>query len=599
MTFTFPVLFAIFLFRYMQVKLSSDFTHSLPIKREQLYNQHILFGLLGLITPVLITSVSLLILGQFLPYNELLSFSSVFNWTMFSLLFAVFVFLAGVFVGMLSGMSILQAALTYILFVFPVGITMLFYSNLEFYLFGFSATYYINQKFENIIPFIRISQLEQNPLTTIEIVVYLLLSASFYLCALLAYKKRPTETATQAIAFAALRPVFKYGVTFCTMLVGGLYFGSVQGGMGWTIFGYITAALLGYYLATMILEKTWRVLAKWKGYLGFLIVVTILGVSFQLDAFGFEKRIPNIEEIQGVHFGDSIYQILDQDRFYHYYDGERMEEYIEPKYHYNQSGTIKSILSLHEQIIKEKNQLKKTASQTDSVAFRYHLKNGKELVRHYQIPMHAYQKHYREIVESPEYKQNQFPILEVDDITSLKRITINSYRTGQQVRIIDPQELAEFHQLLKADISNQTTEEMLDELYWWSQIEYEFEQNKYLHLTWKKSYTQIEDWLDKKDLLSQARVTAADLSHAYIIKNDPNRNMYDFIYENRLEDTLDEREDVIKISDPAELQELLNQSGGNHTDDYIIGFYLSSNSYPEFESISREHLPNSIINKLP
>lgn len=190
MTFTFPVLLAIFMFRYIHVKLTSDFTHSLPLKREQLFHQHVVFGLVVIIVPLFLTALSLTILGLILPYKELLSFTSVLEWFSFSALFHVFVFLTGVFVAMFTGMSILQGALTYILFLFPVGVTVLFISNLEFYLFGFTATYYLDSQIEKYIPFIRLSQLERLPLTLTEGLGYVLLCFIFYVCALLVYKKR-------------------------------------------------------------------------------------------------------------------------------------------------------------------------------------------------------------------------------------------------------------------------------------------------------------------------------------------------------------------------------------------------------------------------
>ncbi|WP_332694313.1 DUF6449 domain-containing protein [Halalkalibacter lacteus] len=599
MTFLFPVLLAIFLFRYIQVKSSSDFTHSLPIKREQLLHQHVLFGLVVLIVPVLLTAISLLVLSQFLPYNELLAVSSILKWMSLTTVFNVFVFMAGVFVAMFTGMSILQGALTYILFILPVGVMVLFLTNLEFYLFGFTANYYLTQQIESLIPFVRITQLERVPLTMNEIFIYLILSIVFYLCAMLAYKKRHAETATQAIAFEHMRPVFKYGITFCTMLVGGLYFGSLQGGIGWIIFGYIAAALLGYFLATMILEKTWRVFSKWKGYLIYLAVVAVLGFSFQVDVFGFEKKIPNVEEIEGVYFGEHIFSVLDSDPNTGLGHVQPPTEYIEPSFYYEQLETIESIRSLHEQIVKEQNHLNTMSNYSNSVAFRYDLNNGDQIVRYYQIPIQAYQKHYRDIVESTEYKQNQNPIVQIEDHTTIDHITINSYMAGNRVRLTDPEDVEEFHQLLQADVLDQTLENTFDQRGDWSHIEYQFEDKKYLHLPWKKSYTHIENWLEEKGLLSQARVTADDLSHAYVMKNDESRELYEFVHENRLDTTFAERDDAIKIGDSEQLEEVLKQASGNYQGEYIIGFYYKQSSYPEFQTIHLEHAPEFLIKRLP
>ncbi|WP_227937080.1 DUF6449 domain-containing protein [Alkalihalobacillus deserti] len=597
LTFIFPVLLAIFLFRYIQVKLSSDFTHSLPIKREQLFNQHILFGLLVLILPVLVVAAILLGLGQFLPYDELLSVPSILKWIGVTTLFNVFVFLTGVFVGMFTGMSVLQGALTYILFVFPVGVTVLFVSNLEFYLFGFTSNYYLTQQLETIIPFIRLSQLERIPLTASEVFIYLLLSIGFYVCSLIAYKKRQAETATQAIAFEAFRPIFKYGVTFCTMLIGGLYFGSLEGGSGWILFGYVAASILGYVLSMMILEKTWRVFSKWKGYLVYVVVVVILGLTFQIDMFGYERKLPNVEEVQGIYFGDSLYQFSDQEAAYH----NRPKEYIERSYYYEQKELIEKITSLHAQIIIEKDQLEKRSDHEHSVAFRYQLKNGNQLIRQYYIPIKTYQKLYRDIIESEEYKLNQNPILKIEneDLTSLYRITINASHTGNQVTLTDPKDIKEFHQLLQVDVTDETIEEHFDQRYWWSEIAYEWPDNKVLHVSWKKSYTYIEDWLAEKDLLTQARITAADITHAYVIKNTENKELYTFIHENQLESNFADRPDAIKLDDQEELEKVLKQASSHNQGEYVIGFYYKHDPYPDFQILRAEHVPEFLRKKLP
>ncbi|GAE24905.1 hypothetical protein JCM9140_868 [Halalkalibacter wakoensis JCM 9140] len=599
MTFTFPVLLAIFMFRYIHVKLTSDFTHSLPLKREQLFHQHVVFGLVVIIVPLFLTALSLTILGLILPYKELLSFTSVLEWFSFSALFHVFVFLTGVFVAMFTGMSILQGALTYILFLFPVGVTVLFISNLEFYLFGFTATYYLDSQIEKYIPFIRLSQLERLPLTLTEGLGYVLLCFIFYVCALLVYKKRDTETATQAIAFPSLRPIFKYGVTFCTMLVGGLYFGSLQGGLGWILFGYLLGSFAGYFLSIMMLEKSLKVFSKWKGYVAYVIAVAIIGFAIQIDVFGFEKKLPAVEDIEGIYFGDSIYSVIDHEASLNptYIVDQRM--YINPTYFYEQPETINSIHHLHEQIIQEKDLLKKTKDQRNSVAIRYNLKEGSDLIRYYEVPLTIYQKQYREIAETTEFKENQNPVLKINDLSTLEHITLNSYYTERRVTITEREDIEEFHQLIQSDIKNETFEEIQDYRSWWTEISYEFSNNQYLQFSWKKSYTEIENWLEEKGLIEQARVTEDDLSHIYVLKNDEKRDIYDVVYGTEYGNDLSRREGAVKIEDPSQLNEILRIAGGDYRGEYIIGFYFKNSLHPQFESISTENAPDFLRKALP
>ena len=89
------------------------------------------------------------------------------------------------------------------------------------------------------------------------------------------------------------------------MLTGGMYFGDFQK-MGWIIFGFIVGSLIGYSIATMILEKTWRILYKWKGYIGFAIVASISLLLLNMDIVGYENNVPQDSEVKRVYVSSEI-----------------------------------------------------------------------------------------------------------------------------------------------------------------------------------------------------------------------------------------------------------------------------------------------------
>ncbi len=99
----------------MQVKRSADHMHSLPIKREVLFLQHIVVGMIILIVPVAVIAVCLIMMKPFLPIS-LYSFKHVAIWFVSTVSMNLLLFLGAVFVGMLTGMSILQGMFAYILF---------------------------------------------------------------------------------------------------------------------------------------------------------------------------------------------------------------------------------------------------------------------------------------------------------------------------------------------------------------------------------------------------------------------------------------------------------------------------------------------------
>ena len=53
-----PVLMAVFLFRFLQVKQAVDLMHSLPIRREKVFHHYTLSGVIALTLPVLLIHLS-------------------------------------------------------------------------------------------------------------------------------------------------------------------------------------------------------------------------------------------------------------------------------------------------------------------------------------------------------------------------------------------------------------------------------------------------------------------------------------------------------------------------------------------------------------
>ncbi|WP_096201371.1 DUF6449 domain-containing protein [Bacillus sp. FJAT-45350] len=590
--FTIPVLLAVFLFRYMQVKLSADYIHSLPISREKLYFHNIISGVFLLVIPVVITSLVLFILVGALDI-EPLTVGVIVNWIGITILSLLFVFFAGLFVAMFTGMSVLHAGLVYILFLFPAGISFLLFINMKFYLFGFSYDYYFNQ-FDQIVPFVRLSQLVHQPLTVMEIISYTILIIIFIFIGFISYKKRNVEAATQAITFKVLRPVFKFGVTACAMLLGGAYFGETQGGIGWIIFGYVTASLIGYIIAQMILEKTWRVFGKWKGYLVYSVCIVIVGVLLQLDVTGYESRIPELGNVERIYFAESIHYIDEerQDRW-----GYEREQYVQRLYYYHEAQSLEDIRQFHQEIVNERQVLSSNYSNdTRPVVIGYELENGRKVVRQYQIEIERFKDFYRPIVESDEYKRNQFPLLQVDDFSEIKSVSFHNYRIGGHVEITEKENIQELLTLLQNEMVNESYEDTILNQDGWSDIEVIWNNNKRLNATWKKSYLEIENWLIENGLMEKARVTSNDLTHISVIKNNDNMDVYEFYRNDELLGQFESEGRVLTVEDEEKIEESLRKSTWRQSGEYIvIQHYVNQPSHIDILSFPVNDVPQFII----
>jgi ABC-2 type transport system permease protein len=577
--FTIPVLLAIFIFRYLHVKLSADYIHSLPFRRQSLFYYHLCFSMLVLLLPIVITAAILLFLQSALDLDYFLSAYEIARWIGTTFLIELLVFFASVFTGMITGMSVLQGVLFYIMLVFPAGITVLVVMNIQYFLYGFSTEYYLNQNIERIVPLFRSFELAHRPLTWKEIVAYLVLIVVFFALSLWVYKKRDIETAGQAIAFRSLRPIFKYGVAFCFMLVGGLYFGETQSDFAWIVFGYVTASALGYFVAEMMLEKTWRVFHKWKGYLYFVIGMLVIGIFLKIDIIGYEKRLPSLAEIERIYFSEETY-----------YLNEEIEAYVSPKPFFATKENMKNIYLLHQQIIKDKEIVKRPSSTSRSAVFVYELKNGNKIVRSYEIPFEKYKSFYKPIVESKEYKQIRYPLLKKQDVSGLDKITIQPNNEWAETTFItDKEQMAEFVAILKSELEHETAEQIFDGRNPWGHIELVWDGNDRMAVTWEKSYTRIDEWL-KQNGYTKARETADAFTHAVIIQNTEGKRYGEINFEQAAQ-----HQDTLRINNSQQLEECLQQVGSNdEIPEYIIGFYYKGTSSVKIETMDEQYAPEFI-----
>ena len=214
-------------------------------------------------------------------------------------------------------------------------------------------------------------------------------------CAMLAlswflYKKRHSESAGDVVAFRWLRPIFRYGVA----LLSGLTIGRLLYELLWReIFQkgdyadplpmavcLFLAGLLGYYAASMLLEKSRRVFGK-KSLPGVGIVAAgavAVCLLVSVDLFGLERKVPAWDEIESVSISDrGIYSEWDA------------EEYPEQ---------VKALRDFHQSIVNDLGYIRSYVYNwhvdegkvsSHYIYLRYELKDGTSLYREYDLWMTA------------------------------------------------------------------------------------------------------------------------------------------------------------------------------------------------------------------
>lgn len=546
-----PVLTGLVLFRYLQVNRAADMEHTLPIKRETMYNTHIVAGLILLLVPLVITALICwaLVTGLGIQINNL----AILSWLSVGMLVNILLFMTSVAVGMFTGMSTVQGLLSYILLLLPSGFSMLLLYNLKIYIYGFAIDVY-SEKIAHLSPLIRMAEYSGMPLNSTEVMVYLLCSIALYFIGKYLYRRRRLEMAGNAITFDIIAPVLKYSVTFCSMLLVGVYFQHAQNSMGWTYFGYFLGAVLGYFLTEILLNKSWHVFG-WKQLKGCgiygMIIVLMLGL-LHFDCTGYEKRLPALDQVESIYLDNSFWALIyndDPNPIYRqaYRGGFR------PLPVFVDSAIQNNIHTLHKQIIAnigKKNAVsvgRKRNIPGERICLAYKLKDGSYIYRQYTITTDKYAEQLKPIYESPEFKKLHYEILSINP-GKVNRLEINAREGNKQVRITDPELIRQGIIVLQKDIYEQSFAEMVDQRSPWAEIEVYFNNQYSCGVRWNKSYANFEQWLKSTGKYDQARLMPEDISYAIVAKGPDQEHK-------------NPREPQAVKPEPTSIQELETRSG--------------------------------------
>jgi ABC-2 type transport system permease protein len=584
--FLIPVLLAVFLFRYLHVKQAADFIHSLPVKRNKIFQHALLTGLGILLIPILLNTLFLLILYWITELNLYIDAGDIFVWSGITMLMSILFFLTGTLIAMVTGLSAVQGVLTYIILLLPAGMFLLVTFSLKQILFGFPTDYYYNIKIEEYSPIVKTVMLENKLISGWDALLYAFLTVLFYVLALLLYKNRKIETASQPITFKLLQPIFKYSMTFCSMLVGGMYFIEVQGQGNWMWFGYVVGALIGYYAAEMILQKHWRVFHHWKGYVVYLLAIGAAALLFQFDLFQYEKNVPEAGTIKEAYVGYSYYDLIANDQIT---ATERGLTEIKRDPMLKEEETIKAVRDLHKAIISKGEAT--TSHERMPAFFYYKLEDGSTLVRSYEVNQGDFEKYYSALYGTKEYKEATNDIFQVDE-EKIDKLTLHQeFTVGKTVTIVDPAEIKEAISILKQEYYNETFEDQ-NRLSTFS-VELLLSNNERTNISIRNNFDEFEDWLREKGYLEKIKVTAEDIEWIYVIdKKAHTRELMKAEYAGDIFPKLREQDTGLEIKDKEKLTETLeNLSYDRPENPYLVGIKYKGQSHVDVNGLTEENAP--------
>lgn len=201
--------------------------------------------------------------------------------------------------------------------------------------------------------------------TACAVVGFLLMGA-----ALLFYRRRQLECASDFIAVKPLAPVFLVVYTLCAGAVLYLFYGLFIGDEN-LIFMFI-GVIIGFFTGKMLLDRTLRVFHK-KTFLGmgtFALVFTLSILLARIDPIGITRWVPKAEQVERVTL--SNYYSAN----YYAYNAQRVT--------LTDPADITDILQVHQHAVE--NRQEESNSKADvKIYLSYQLKSGVTAQRYYYI----------------------------------------------------------------------------------------------------------------------------------------------------------------------------------------------------------------------
>ncbi|MBQ3102891.1 MAG: hypothetical protein IJC58_01250, partial [Oscillospiraceae bacterium] len=215
--------------------------------------------------------------------------------------------------------------------------------------------------------------------------IYMVVGAVITLIAFVAYLRRKSESAGDVVAVTWAKPVFKYGVAFCMAFTLGLgmyhifiksflpgYENSIPGAVACLVF----MGLVGYYIAEMLLQKSFKVFRKGsKGALITAVGIAVISCCMTLDITGFDTYLPERDEVEYV----DVY--INGPSFHMIYNGM-------------DASAIEDTYALHDAIIKNREELMQRSEEWNYgdrelvycyVDIDYHMEDGSWVERSYEV----------------------------------------------------------------------------------------------------------------------------------------------------------------------------------------------------------------------
>uniref|UniRef100_UPI004057A0FC DUF6449 domain-containing protein n=1 Tax=Acetatifactor sp. TaxID=1872090 RepID=UPI004057A0FC len=465
-------------YAYIHSAKKLDVFHSLPVKRETLFLQQYVYGILYYVVPVVAHVLLCLIICA---ANGVLNGAVLGNAIGF-LLVQFIIFLVN------YAVVILAVCLTGNLVISVLGsVILLVYTLLvEYLLFGsmstFFATYYGSAS-EAGIPALSPVHMLYNMLmemndTYINYPRYMdylkyygimLVAAAIYtLLASFLYKKRPTEMAGSTMVFPITEPVVKAMIVIPTSIVSGYLFTGIisyTDDFIWFVIGCLFGFAIICPLTEIIFRKDMKAILAHPLQLvfnGACVIVILLVLEF--DLLGYDSYVPNEDKVESyaIAFGEVPTIRSDNGDINYTYRLEHME--------IRDNESTRKLLEHAAEFTRPlrrgefEQEILMDAVNTTYLDVRYNLKNGKTVYRSYLVNLadEQVEQWLGDTYNDMQHKMAAYPILTQENLKDYIGVMVDCAYGTDELRL-SQEKMQKLIETYRRDLTNLQFEELMAE----------------------------------------------------------------------------------------------------------------------------------------
>ena len=430
MVIFFGIVIPAIIFSYMHSKSSAAMSHSLPLRRECLYLSHIISSWILMVIPIVITTLILLTVEGPPP-------SRMLEWAGHELIYTLLMTSFGTLSAMITGNIFASIVLPFIVILLPLYVNFIGYALCQYYLYGYVGN-------EISVLFLYAG------LKGVMLYIYPAIGIACYIIGFICYRKRAIENHSRLVTFNVLNHIFLYGFALCLGFLGYIYVCTLNG-MDEHMWIALPFGIIGIIAARMLINRSFKPGNIIKPVIIYAAMMLVIYAFVGLDITGYEKRVPNIDDIEYAIINENQYSPYSRYDYFYDTDYSYYAREIDNRNRMYEKDDIEKVIALHRGIID-----KNDDSPNFYIPIKYHLKNGRTLERQYHInKVGELEGLYNDVMNTVPAKTDRFPILAAGEgeCTSAQVVVCGTNRTNLTNEQIDKITKALKEDITEADYS--------------------------------------------------------------------------------------------------------------------------------------------------